>query len=510
MSDVADELVSLVRGAGIMFAGTVVGRAFGFVGHVLLANALLPTRFGTVGLGMTIVSVLGAVVVFGTSSAVPRRMSEHNIDPRAVVLSAYVVAVPLGVTTASVVFVFPQKVATLFGSPDAASVLRLLSVYLVCFPAAQVAVGGLRGDEQSGRTTLVRDVIAPVVPVGVFVIADRVGYPFVGAVTYYVSIQALTALLGGALLVRRYGVPVGRLREMLSELPELVSFAWPLALSSNLLLLMNNLDVLMIGSIIGVQSVGFYKTVQPLGQLVLIPLTSFNFLYLPIVTRYYERGEIGLTRSLFTATTKWVSILTFPLVLTIVLFPEAIIRLFYRPEYLPAAAALSVYTLGVFARVFVGPNGTMVEVIGQTRIDLLSAVFGVVINAVLNALLIPRFGIVGAALATSTGFLAYNLTEVAYVYSATGIHPFSSSIMKPILVSGVVGLFVRQLLVSGSLGLVELAVFGGGIGIVQIFALFVTRSIDEEDRLLLIGVLDRLGVDFDSLPGFLRARLGER
>lgn len=510
MSDLTDDLLSIVRSAGIVFAGTVLGRGFGFVGHILIANALLPTRFGTVGLAFTVVSMIGTVALVGIPKAVPRRMSESARDSQGVVASAYSVAVPLGATSATFVYLFPETVATAFGSPEVAGVLRPFSLYLLCYPVAMVAIAGLRGNEQSLRATVVRDIVSPALPVGLFLVVATLGYPYLGAVAYYVLIQSLIAVLGTVVLVRGFDDPFGDLRSRLTEVPDLVSFAWPLALSANLILLMNNLDILMLGYFGGPESVGYYKTVQPLGRLAMLPLTSFTFLYLPVVTRYYEVGEIDFLGDVFTATTKWVSLLAFPLVLTFALFPESVIRLFYRPEYLPAAAALGVYTVGIFSRVFVGPNGAMVKAIDKTRVDLISAAAGVLVNVVLNVLLIPEFGIVGAALATGVGFLVYNLTEVGVVYREIGVHPFSLNTVKPLLVTAAVALVVRQGLQSDAVGIVGLAVFGAGIGALELFALVGTRSIDRQDDILLLRLLDRVGVDPDVLPAPIRPERNEK
>jgi len=510
MTETVDELAAIFRGGGIVFFGTIIGRIFGFVGHILIANALFPNRFGKVGIAFTIVSMIGTISLVGIPKAVPRRMSEPERDQREVVSAGYTIALVFGSISATLVFVFADPLASAVGSPEVAGLLGPFAAYVMVYPLAMVAVSGLRGREQSTKATVVRDILGPVLPVGLFVAFNSVGRAFDGAIVYYVAIQGIIALAGSYLLIQELNLSVRNIRVRLGEIRDLVAFSWPLALSTNLILLMNNFDLLMIGYFLEAEAAGYYKTIQPLGLLVLLPLTSFTFLYLPIVTRYFEAGDVDFLGEVFSATTKWISLLSFPAVLVLVLFPESIVRTFFRPAFLPAVPALRVYALAMFIRVFVGPNGAMIKAIDETRVDLISALVGVVTNIVLNVVLIPRYGIVGAAVATGAGFLLYNLTEIAVIYRVVRIHPFSLNTLKPIVLTTLIWLSLSEFFVHDELGFLGLFVVGMGIVMVEIASVPVTRSLDSRDHQLWQRVLDRAGIAPERLPNRLRPREGEK
>jgi len=406
--------------------------------------------------------------------------------------------------------VFPETVAGVFGSPQVSRLLVPFAIYLICYPIAMVSVSGLRGSEMSTETTIIRDVVAPAVAIGVFLLMAELGRPLLGAIAYYVSIQILISVPALYLLFRQIERPLEGMATAPGQMRDLLSFSWPLAISANLILVMNNFDILMIGFFLGSEQAGLYKVVQPLGKLVMLPLQSFTFLYLPIVTRYFEAGDTDFLREAFTATTKWISLLTFPIVLLLSLYSRSIIQVFYRPQYLPAAAALVVYAMGTFFRAFVGPNGAMIKAIDQTRVDLVSSVAGVLTNIVLNVVLIPRFGISGAALATGVGYLVYNLTEVGVVYYMIGVHPFSFATVKPLVVTGLVALAVRNSLVPDRVGLVVLPFLGVGLLTVELISVVATRALDRRDRLLLVHVLEQFDLDPNRLPAVLNVAENEK
>ncbi|WP_254279308.1 flippase [Haloarcula marina] len=493
MSDVASEMAEIIRSAGIVFIGKISGKGSKFIAQILIANALLPEEFGILGLAFTVVSIIGTIALMGIPKAVPRQMSAEDQDPQKVLTAGFFISIVLGTVASAAVFLFPTTVAGIFATPDIANLLRPFALYLLCFPLAQISISGLRGYKESKTATLAREIIGPIVPVFIFVAIDAAGYPLIGAVIYYIAIQFLVGIVATVFIIRHFKTPFRQSGVRFSDIKDLISFGWPLAISANLILLMTNLDVLMIGYFLGPEPVGHYKIAQPLGQLVLLPLTAFAFLYLPIVTQYYDAGQMDFLGEVFSATTKWISLCTFPVVLVLALFPESIILSFYRAEYLPGAAALAVYSVGMFSRVFVGPNGAMVEAIGRTRIDLISAILGVFANIILNVVLIPPYGIVGAAVATGIGFFVYNLSEVVAIYYLIGVHPFSFNTLKPMLLTTVLAIIIRRFVFVDRIEFFGLIVAGILISLIELIAIVLTRSISDQDMVLYNHVIRRLG-----------------
>ncbi|CAD5243334.1 Polysaccharide biosynthesis protein (fragment) [Thermococcus camini] len=201
--------------------------------------------------------------------------------------------------------------------------------------------------------------------------------------------------------------------------------------------------------------------------------------------------------------TKWIFMLTLPLFSLMFLFPDATIRFFFGAKYVSAAPALQILALGFMFHTFLGLNGLSLLVIGKPKLNMIGDTFAVISNVLLNFLLIPPYGIVGAAVATAVSYFVANVFRSFWLYNETRIHPFSWNYVKPLAISfvlvGVIkGLNLRVASIWYAVPI--LVVFLG------VYALLVllSRSIDKEDVELLLAVEKRMGVDLEIIKRVLR------
>jgi O-antigen/teichoic acid export membrane protein len=255
----------------------------------------------------------------------------------------------------------------------------------------------------------------------------------------------------------------------------------------------------MIGYFLESTQVGYYRAITPFKEVAIFVLTSFSFLFFPIASQYYNQGKYDKLEDLYVASTKWATILTSPLILTIGLFSRDIIRVLLGAEYTPGASALSILVVGLFFRTVVGLNGDMVRIIDQTKIEMNAALLGLMVNLVLNAVLIPKYGIEGAAIATVSGFIIFNLFEVIAIYREIRIHPFKLQNFKQLLIPLITGYVLAQLVIVRDLGLVELILIGISLVVVQLISTLTTDSLNETDWEVLRMVEKETGLSFQWL-----------
>jgi O-antigen/teichoic acid export membrane protein len=248
--------------------------------------------------------------------------------------------------------------------------------------------------------------------------------------------------------------------------------------------LISSVDILMVGFFLEPESVGFYRSVHPLRKITELVLRSFGFLFLPLATEYYSKGELGELRMFYRISTKWIALITLPFVLVFTLYSSDVVRVFLDPEYLSGASVLSILTAGLFFNALVGANGAMTKAINRPRIELYAASVGVGVNIVLNVLLIPVVGIVGAAIATVLGFAIYNIAEIIAIYYAVGVHPFSQDSILPLSITTVVGVTIAWMTEGMEFGLLTLIAIGIVFCVIQTVVVVITGSVSETDKKL--------------------------
>jgi O-antigen/teichoic acid export membrane protein len=487
MTSVQDSFGWLLRSAAVVFVGTALGRGLSLLAEVLIVRSLTPETFGTVALAYIVVLTATRVGLLGLPMGVARMASDRETDRFDVDYLRSGYALTLGSAAAIIggLSLFRTRIAWLMGTPELVDLIPLFFPFVAAFPVARISIAGLRSKKESVGAVLSNDLGPRVGAISLFVVLAYLGRPFIGAIVYWVVTPVASLLLAIAFLYRAVSV-----RALLSRFPDpgtikrLWSFSWPLAISSSLVTLMGNVDVLMIGLFLEPRPVGFYRSVQPLRQVTVFVLQSFAFLFLPLATEYYTTGELGKLNELYEVSSKWIALITFPFVLVFSLFSPDVVSSFFGSRYLPAAPALSVLTVGLFFNSLSGPNSDLIQAIGKPRSEMYAAAAGLVVNLLFNLALIPVFGIVGAALATALGYAAFNGTELLIIYRTTGAHPVSLSTFKPLVVTGVVAVTVAFFVREVELGLPALVGLGTLFIVTEAVATVVTGSLDGADRQL--------------------------
>lgn len=180
---------------------------------------------------------------------------------------------------------------------------------------------------------------------------------------------------------------------------ELLIKSWPLIFSAILVSIYMKIDQVMIGTILGQKALGIYSTVVQLSE-------GFYFIPIVIVTSLFpaiisfrntdpERYKIRL-QNLYDL----MVILSLAIAIGMSLCSEWIYSMVYKAEYQSGAAVLIVHVwAGIF--VFLGSaSGQYLIAEGYTGISLIRTSAGAVVNIVLNLILLPKMGIIGAAWAT--------------------------------------------------------------------------------------------------------------
>jgi len=215
---------------------------------------------------------------------------------------------------------------------------------------------------------------------------------------------------------------------------ELVSFSAPLFLTGVLSLVLSDVDTLMLGALSTRADVGIYNVVYPTAILLLIFLRSFRFLYMPRISELDEADRHAAIRSNYDLITKWLYFTTTPVLVLFIVRSESIITLLYGAEYAPGSRALVILALGFYLHSVLGLNGTTLTSLGWTRTILAVNVVAAVANILLNLYLIPRYSLIGAAIATTLSYVLINALYSSVLYGRTGIVPAR----KPILLFSVV------------------------------------------------------------------------
>jgi O-antigen/teichoic acid export membrane protein len=203
-----------------------------------------------------------------------------------------------------------------------------------------------------------------------------------------------------------------------------IQSAIPLIFMGSMYVLNSNADILMLGSMLGAEAAGIYKASTRGAELVVFSLMIINPALSPIVSRLHTAGNrVRLQRGI-TRTARIGLLLALPIAAFLMSFGEWFLSLF-GPEFVQGHMALSILSAGQVINVAAGSVAVILVMTGNERIAALGVAVSTLVNISLNALLIPLWGIEGAALATAISIVLWNVVLVRSVWTLLGVDPTS-------------------------------------------------------------------------------------
>ena len=505
VSALDQSIKKIAKGAGIIVAGTVIGMAVQLINRILIVRSISMADYGVFSLGLVLFGIAGTVSQGGFNMSVPRflgyyrgKKDENSI--RGVIRSSFQIQLFLGIAFSLTLFFGAGYIEDFYQIEGLKMALQIFAVGIPLFDLIHIIINIFKGFDNVNPTLYFSNVMLVGLRFLFLLTAAMVAPSLPYILAAYVGALAGTAVSAAVYykknspVVRGEAAPMGK---------ELLLFSLPLFGTVFLGQLMNWTDVLMLGYFTSADLVGLYNGAVPLCGILPIFLSSAGVIFVPVLSVLYSRGQLSEMKKAYSTVTKWVFSATLPFFLVVFIFPQMVLTFFFGSTYQGAHTALRVLSGGYMFHVLMGPIGQNLVIFGRPRLLLVNNTAGLLLNIGLNLLLIPQYGINGAAAATSVTFVFLNILALLQVYRISGMHPFSHNYVKLLGSSlGLIGLVTalfRYITVSYWILPVVFVV----CVVSYILVVLVTKSFDREDIVLLKTLERRTGLDLTWLKKIL-------
>lgn len=209
------------------------------------------------------------------------------------------------------------------------------------------------------------------------------------------------------------------------------------------------LNILIVGAMISRHAAGLYAAVSKLALVGAFALEGTRLAISPQVSGCLARREHHRAAALYQDATRWLMLATWPVYLTLAIFPAVVLGIF-GPRYLPGAAALTILSLAMLVNLGTGNVTVVLLMGGKSSWGAINTGAALAVNIGLNLLLIPRLGIQGAAIAWGASIVVDNvaaLVELRWVLKMAPVGP-GYGLTAAVVVGcfGVVGIVARAAL----------------------------------------------------------------
>ena len=487
------------RHSTVFFAGTLFTTAAGYLFKVYLARKLGAEPLGIYALGMTIVGFVGLFAGLGLPQSAVRFVSLYTATGKSGALRSFIVRscgllVVANLLVGGLVLLKGPWIARRFYHTPALDPYFKFFALIMLTGALTTFFGQvLQGYKDVSRRTVITNFVGTPLMMLLTVGLVTLGTGLWGYLVAQVVGAAIVVVLL-VIAVWRLSPPAARqLRGALAPIESQV-FAFGATVFGVALLefFLAQADKILIGVYINARQVGIYTVAMAIVAFIPIALQSVNQIFSPIIADLHGRGEQELLGRLFQTLTKWILALTLPVAVVTIVFARPLMHIF-GPDFEAGWIVLIIGTLGQVINCGTGPVGYLLLMSGnQSRLIRVQGAMTAV-TLLLNALLIPRWGIVGAALSSAITNAATNTWYLRELRSSLRMSPYNRGYFR--LLPPAAACIAAAMVMRFALAWVRpdwiVIVLSGAVCLGVLLGVTLVMGLSEDDKIITNAVMAR-------------------
>jgi O-antigen/teichoic acid export membrane protein len=408
-------------GLRLAFAG------FGFITSILLARNLGAHGYGTYSFVMALVAFFTIPSELGIPGLAVREIAVANARKDWGHMRGFTIRAHQGIALLSLTLMTAGAL-TLLAFGEHVEPVKRQCMWLALPLIPLISLGALRGSMLRGLRLVVLGQVPERVlrPAGLLI--SILAILFVSR-EYLTPPAVMLGQLAAATVAFSWGLTVfmrRRPREAASAEPVFRTRDWirssiPFGLSATLLLINGRTDVLALGLFRADAEVGVYRVAVQIAATIIFSLAAVNAIQGPHIAHLYATGDMKRLQKMITRSSQAILLAAAPSVLVIVLLGPQLIRWIYGPQFEGAYVPLVILAVGQLVNASTGSVNSLLNMTGHERETTRVLLMAAILNVTLSLTLTPLWGMRGAALATASTLIFWNLTMWRIVYKRLGI-----------------------------------------------------------------------------------------
>lgn len=421
-------------GAGAAFLITTAGKAISYVVQLVLARLLGVDGYGVYIYVLTIISMLSIFSTMGFDSGLLKYLALYRSRQQWALFSGLLrrsIQIPLvlSVITALVVIFTASSVDRVAANHELYSTLVVGSISLPLFTLLKILQSVFRSQKQIALALFPNEIALPfllVAGAGALSIFGVLQLNSLRVITYHAIIAACVLTFFAVICFRQLSGLFDVTSAPHFKTGEWVRTAGSLLLISGMNIILAQTDVMLIGFFRGTTDAGIYAIAAKIAILVTFGLQIGNQIIAPMISEFYHAGDEKKLQEVVSLGTLISTVFAVFVVLVIGVFAGPLLGLF-GDGFIGGKVTLYILAGGQMVNALMGPVGFIMTMTKHHRQASIIISVSAVANIILNFILIPLYGMTGAAIATTLTMLSWNIVFWLYIRKNIGVNTLVTS-----------------------------------------------------------------------------------
>ena len=423
----------LLKGGSIAFLYRIVNMVLGYVLLLVIARSLGKEAVGSYHLVLAWGSLLALLGAMGLNTSVVRFVAQYHAKRQHLAVaklyrSVLRLTIPLGLLLGGVIFLLaPTLAVSIYEDASLALHFQLIAVSIPFLVIALLNVEFIRGWKIISWSEFFRNLSVTLI----VLIGTLIGLQFFKAdylpVLFYAIGTMLAAVVTTWFIVRRLqansqDVALARASSPFSFKKHL-QVSVPMILTSFIQLLNGRIDIIMLGWFHPTALVGVFGVAFKVSVISDFVISALKTIAMPKISELYWAGDTDDLRKMLRVSTRLIFFSGIPVALVLLIFPETILS-WIGDGYEAGATTLRIFAIAQFISASAGLVGAFMNMTGNQKIFTRMVGVATLVNIALNLLLIPTYGMEGAAIGTLVSTIIWNVGGAVWIWRKHRIATF--------------------------------------------------------------------------------------
>jgi len=428
-------LNEILKGSAITFVLKIAGMLLGYALIFIISR-----NYGADGVGLYSIAIntlifLSMIAVMGLNISILRYAGQFNQNSDTTKLKllyqhACELSLPLSLVFALILYLCAGKIAIyLFHNSIYTEIFRVAAFILPFFVAQDINVEFIRGIKKLKISEYFRSVNRPLfticlLPVAVILINRSPALP-----VYTLGIGVCLGSIYTFIFIKKHLKTGCSISKNKFSKKELIYTSFPMMITSVASFAMGNVSIFLLEIFSTTDVAGIFSVAYKIAMFINIALVVVNTISAPKFSELFWAKKYKELQVVLDHSSKLIFTSSLTMALILLCFTEFALSIF-GDEFVQGKFTLIILVVGQMFNAMTGSVGIFMNMTGRQKILRNAFLLASLFNISLQIVLIPIFGIEGAALGCMAGSIAVNVFSVAYVRYKSGFRTYYSPFSK--------------------------------------------------------------------------------
>jgi len=422
------DLKEIIHGASITFVLRLAGLITSYIFNIIFARIYGADVIGIFALALSVQGIFTLLANVGAQTSVVRFIAQFgNNGDYAEVKSIYGKYIKTLLPLSLIFTLIFYSSSSFFANSIFKNEMLVLPFRIIAFTVPlsvffTINIASLRGLKEIGKAF----VFQALTPVLNLIGITTITFFIVKNYLVPISAQAITSFLVAFIsyilwkrVISKKNIDNEKNNAGKTTIKNILDVSLPMLITAGMFYILGWTDTVMLGIFKTEAEVGIYRIALKIALFTSFTLSAVNSIAGPKFSELYWSGDRKRLKTTIQNSAQIIFYATLPIFFIIVFFNKEILWLFGE-QFLKGRNVLIILSMGQFINAAFGSVGLLLDMTGNQRIFRNAVVLGAILNILLNALLIPIYGITGAAVATAISTVIWNLKTAISVYKIFG------------------------------------------------------------------------------------------